>query len=141
VPGPGQRRLGWFAALALGFVMTAAVVGCTTDVGGHSYEAYNESDQAVIITLSLDQQRTLRIPARSRSDLEGSFGEPTAARPWNATVFEASCRLLGTVGLGAGHRTIHIGGLGAVEVVETDQWHPATPQLPFASAEAAEPCG
>ena len=138
--GFGQRRLGRFAALVLGFVMTELAVGCTSDPGGHTYDAYNESDQAVIITLSLDQPRSLRIPARSRSYLEGSFGEPTAARPWNATVFEASCRLLGAVSLEAGHRTIHVGGLGAIELVDTDHWRPAGPMLPFASAEAAEPC-
>jgi hypothetical protein len=141
VPGFGQRGLGRIAVLALGFVLAETAVGCMTDPGGHSYEAYNEFDQAVIITLSTDQPRSLRVPARSRSSLDDSFSGPTAARPWNATVFDVSCRLLGTVGLEEGHRTIHIGGLGAVEVVETYRWHPASPRLPDAYAEAADPCG
>jgi hypothetical protein len=89
--------------------------GCSTDPGGHIYTAVNESDRDVIVEVTTDQPRTLRLPARTRGWLSESWSSPSGGT-WHLTVRDASCEVLASFPLTTTYINLHVAFDGAIEL-------------------------
>ena len=81
------------------------------------------------------------VPAQARGTLSSSWEGPTVEKAWHVSVFDDTCRLIATLPLTAGHRTVHIGPDGTVEVVDSDSWDPPWPMVAWAPSLERQDCG
>jgi hypothetical protein len=101
-------------------LLLAVVAGCTTDQAGHGWNAINDADHDVIVSVSTDQELTIRLPAHVRAGL--SWGWSTPGQGWGLTVYDASCRVLAKIPSTIARQTLYIGVDGAVDLSHDSEY-------------------